>query len=209
MCSVRQFPHPAAPLSFDTYRCGGRRSDWQVALASLSREAKSMWLHPPFFTWEGEGLLRKTMKLTLCTSCNWMLCIYTSGLPRWLRGKRTRLPMQETWVYSLGWEDALENEMATHSSTLAWRIPWTEEPGGRPSVRPGTPVRPDWVTCTPLLFTTSSLEMAAFILLGCCIYAYGLEKPGMDNKPLTLTNKQNVGQSPSLSVSSLVPKSQY
>ena len=38
--------------------------------------------------------------------------------------------MQETWVRSLGWEDLLEKEMATHSSTLAWRIPWTEEPGG-------------------------------------------------------------------------------
>ena len=38
--------------------------------------------------------------------------------------------VQETRVRSLGWEDALEEEMATHSSTLAWRIPWTEEPGG-------------------------------------------------------------------------------
>ena len=37
--------------------------------------------------------------------------------------------MQETWVRSLGQEDALENRMATHSSILAWRIPWTEEPG--------------------------------------------------------------------------------
>jgi len=37
--------------------------------------------------------------------------------------------MQETWVRSLGWEDPLEKEMATHSSTLAWKIPWTEEPG--------------------------------------------------------------------------------
>ena len=37
--------------------------------------------------------------------------------------------MQETWVRSLAWEDPLENEMATHSSILAWRIPWTEEPG--------------------------------------------------------------------------------
>ena len=37
---------------------------------------------------------------------------------------------QETWVRSLGWEDPLEKEMATHSSSLAWRIPWTEEPGG-------------------------------------------------------------------------------
>ena len=37
--------------------------------------------------------------------------------------------MQETRVQSLDWEDLLEKEMATHSSTLAWKIPWTEEPG--------------------------------------------------------------------------------
>ena len=49
--------------------------------------------------------------------------------PWWLRIKH--LPaIQKTWVRSLGWEDPLEKEMATHSSTLAWRIPWTEEPGG-------------------------------------------------------------------------------
>ena len=42
-----------------------------------------------------------------------------------------RLPtMQEIWVQSLGLEDLLEKEMAPHSSTLAWKIPWTEEPGG-------------------------------------------------------------------------------
>ena len=38
--------------------------------------------------------------------------------------------VQETWVQSLGWEDPLEEGMATLSSILAWRIPWTEEPGG-------------------------------------------------------------------------------
>ena len=38
--------------------------------------------------------------------------------------------MQETQVWSMGWEDPLEKGMATHSSILAWRIPWTEEPGG-------------------------------------------------------------------------------
>ena len=37
--------------------------------------------------------------------------------------------MQEAWVWFLGWEDPLEKEMATHSSIIAWRIPWTEEPG--------------------------------------------------------------------------------
>ena len=42
--------------------------------------------------------------------------------------------MQETWVQSLGREDPLEKEMATHSSALAWRIPWTKEPGGLQSM---------------------------------------------------------------------------
>ena len=46
------------------------------------------------------------------------------GLPRWFSGDT-----QETWVPSLGWENTLEEEMATHSSILAWRIPRTEEPG--------------------------------------------------------------------------------
>ena len=43
--------------------------------------------------------------------------------------------MQETRVQFLGWEDSLEKEMATHSSILAWEIPWTEEPGGLQSIR--------------------------------------------------------------------------
>ena len=38
--------------------------------------------------------------------------------------------MQETWVQFLGWEDPLDKEMATHSSILAWKIPWTEQYGG-------------------------------------------------------------------------------
>ena len=42
---------------------------------------------------------------------------------------KNSLTMHETWVQSLGWEDPLEKEKSTHSSTLAWRIPWTEEPG--------------------------------------------------------------------------------
>ena len=43
---------------------------------------------------------------------------------------RICLPMQETWVQFLGWEDPLEKEMATCSSILTWKIPWKEEPGG-------------------------------------------------------------------------------
>ena len=57
-----------------------------------------------------------------------------------------RLPtMQETRVRSLGWEDLLEKEMATHSSTLAWKIPWMEETGKLQSIGLQR-VRHDWVT---------------------------------------------------------------
>ena len=55
-------------------------------------------------------------------------------LPWWLSGKRIHLPMQEMQVQSLDPEDPLEKEMATHSSILAWEIPWTEEPGGPQSM---------------------------------------------------------------------------
>ena len=44
--------------------------------------------------------------------------------------------MKEMQLQSLGWEDSLEKEMVTHSSVLAWRIPWTEEPGGLQSMGP-------------------------------------------------------------------------
>ena len=43
--------------------------------------------------------------------------------------------MRETWVQALGWEDPLEKEMAIHSSTVAWKIPWTEELGRLQSMR--------------------------------------------------------------------------
>ena len=57
------------------------------------------------------------------------------GLPRWLTGKESTCQYRrhgtrgDVWVQSLGQEDPLEEETATHSSILAWRIPWTEEPG--------------------------------------------------------------------------------
>ena len=57
------------------------------------------------------------------------------------------LAMQETWVPSLGGEDPLEEGVATHSSVLAWRIPWTEEPGGLQSTGLQR-VRQDWATST-------------------------------------------------------------
>ena len=70
--------------------------------------------------------------------------------------------MQETQVRSLGWEDPLEKEVATHSSILAQRIPWTEEPGGLQSMGLQR-VRQDWVTNTwSLLMYLRALCLFAF-----------------------------------------------
>ena len=60
------------------------------------------------------ALISHTSKVMLKMMVQWVKCLPT---------------MQETRVRSLGWEDPLEKEMATHSSTLAWKIPWTEKPG--------------------------------------------------------------------------------
>ena len=80
--------------------------------------------------------------------------------------------MRETWVRSLGWEDPLEKEMATHSSTLAWRIPWTEEPGRLQSMG-SQRVRHDWATslslslsvysCHLFLISSASVKSLAFL----------------------------------------------
>ena len=56
-----------------------------------------------------------------------LMAIWASQVAQWYRNY---LPMQEIQVRSLGQEDLLEEGMATHSCILAWRIPWTEEPGG-------------------------------------------------------------------------------
>ena len=55
--------------------------------------------------------------------------MYISGISLVAQTVKHLPAMQETWVQSLGQEDPLEKEMATHSSILAWRIPWTGEPG--------------------------------------------------------------------------------
>ena len=66
-----------------------------------------------------------------------VLYFHNVGLLCWLSGKESTcqcLLVQETQVWSLGQEDPLEKEMATHSSILAWEIPQTEEPGGLQSM---------------------------------------------------------------------------
>ena len=65
--------------------------------------------------------------------------------------------MSETWVRSLGWKDPLEKEMATYSSIIAWRIPWTEEPGGLQSTGPQR-VGHNWATSLHFKFYPKSLN---------------------------------------------------
>ena len=70
-------------------------------------------------------------------SCNFKLCLiyFTMGASLVPETVKNPPAMQETWVLSLGGEDSLEKGMATHSSILAWRIPWTEELGRLQSSR--------------------------------------------------------------------------
>ena len=72
--------------------------------------------------------------------------------------------MQESGVRSLGWEDPLEKEMAAHSSILAWKIPWTAEPGRRPST--GSQSRTRLNETSSGLFTTSATWEARARLQG-------------------------------------------
>ena len=73
--------------------------------------------------------------------------------------------VQETWVWSLGWEDTLEEGMATQSSILAWRSSWTEEPGGLQCMA-SQGIGHDWVTNT---FTHTYIHIHIYV----CIYIYG------------------------------------
>ena len=75
-------------------------------------------LHSPC-PWGAEGFLERDRPLLLLTRASLVT-----------QQERIRLPRQETQVRSLGREDALEEKMATHSSILACKIPWREEPGG-------------------------------------------------------------------------------
>ena len=66
-------------------------------------------------------------------SCVFMCITRWQGLPRWLRGKESTCQYRRCrrlWARPQGWEELLEKEVATRSSVLAWKIPWTEEPGG-------------------------------------------------------------------------------
>ena len=66
----------------------------------------------------------------MAIKCLFVFITELMGFPGVAHWYRIRLPMQEMKVQSLGWEDPLEKKMATCSSALAWKTPWSEEPGG-------------------------------------------------------------------------------
>ena len=92
--------------------------------------------------------------------------VWASLVAQWLK---RLLAMPETQVRSLGWEDPLEKEVATHSSTLAWRIPWTEEPGGLQSTV-SQRVGHDWAT-------SLSVSVCAHIYTVVFIYLIDISPP--------------------------------
>ena len=71
--------------------------------------------------------------------------------------------MRETWVWSLGWEDPLKKEMAIHSSTIAWKIPWTEEPGRLQSMG-SQRVGHDWATSLSCSCQYHSFDDYSFVV---------------------------------------------
>ena len=97
---------------------------------------------------------------------SYQMAAFSWGLPRWHKWWRLCLPvqgMQETRFRSLGWKDHLGKEMTTHSRFLAWKIPWTEEPGGLQSMRLQT-VGHDWVHIhTHTLYLAFHLQRYVFL----------------------------------------------
>ena len=108
---------------------------WDGWMASLTWWTW-VWVNSRRWWWTGRpGVLQfmgsKRVRHDWATELNWTTCIGASLMAQW---QRISLKIQKTWVQSLGQEDPLKKEMAAHSSILAWRIPWTEEPCGLQSM---------------------------------------------------------------------------
>ena len=118
----QELSHPKFPVMA---KCEATSVHMAYSILELWWNQENMWDCPGFKLW---GSLNVRFRASLVAQ------------------RLKRLPgMQETWVRSLGWKDPLEKEMTTHSSTLAWRIPWREEPGGLQSMG-SQRVGHDWTT---------------------------------------------------------------
>ena len=102
------------------------------------------------------------------------VCVYMYSLSRWLMGKEPSYQCRRCkrhFLTFLGQEDPLEEGMATHSSILAWRIPWTEKPGGLQSIRLQSQMQLKRLTCTCIciymyICTTESFPMSQLFASG-------------------------------------------
>ena len=103
--------------------------------------------------------------------------------------------MQETQVWSLGWEDPLEKGMVTHSSIPAWRIPWAEKPGGLQFIRQQR-VRPDWATNTHKLFISWIQSLS-------CVWLFATPWTIARQASLSITNSQSLVKV--MSIESVMP----
>ena len=101
-----------------------------MSWATVSSWSCFCWLYRASLSLAAKNIINLISVLTIW----WCPCVVLSA-------------MEETQILSLGWEDPLEKEMATHCSILAWRIPWSEEPGGLQSLGLQR-VGHDWATNT-------------------------------------------------------------
>ena len=132
---------------------------WNGWMASLTLWTWA-WVSSGSWWWTGKpGVLQsmgsQRVRHNWVTELNWTeLSTLKWGFPG---GSGSKEPVCNDWdwVWSLGQEDPLEKEMATHSSVLAWRIPWTEEPGRLQSMGSQN-VRHNWATKTSLLLSLYS-----------------------------------------------------
>ena len=124
---------------------------WETWVRSLGPEdplEKEMATHPCFHAWkipwtkEPGGLQSMGSQIV---GHSWATSLHFTSIlvAQWL--KKNPPAKQEKRVWSLGWEDSLEKKMSTHSSILAWEIPWTEEPG-RATVHGVAKEMDNWVT---------------------------------------------------------------
>ena len=104
---------------------------------------------------------------SVASHCVTWALMHHDNLPLMVQKVKHLPAMPETWIRSLGGEDPLEKEMATHCSTLAWKIPWTEKPG-RLQFTGSQRVGHDWAT---------SLSLSLWLTVWCCILETWTERP--------------------------------
>ena len=102
------------------------------------------------------------------------VCVYWTSLVA--QTVKRLFTMQETWFRSLGWEDPLEKEMAIHSSTIAWKIPWTEDPGRLQSMG-SQRVGHNWATPHPSIHSFIYIYIYIYIFVGVHIVIHGHYQP--------------------------------